>query len=106
MDLEILGCGEREKEVDGVGLGDGSERLGKINAGFLCETLRNESGLVSRDLAGRRTFDTENPLAADRLSVSRSGNQLEGTDRHNRVHFGLHCCSPFVLVDRADRFFI
>ena len=106
MDLEILGCGEREKEADGVGLGDGSERLGKINAGFLCETLRNESGLVLRDLARHRAFDTENPLAANRLLVSRSGNQLKGTDGHNCVHFGLHCCSPFVLVDRANRFLI
>ena len=65
MDLEVLGCGEREEEADGVGLGDGCKRLSEVDARFLCETLCNKSGLVSRDLAGRRTFDTEDPLAAD-----------------------------------------
>ena len=74
MYLKVLGCSECEEEADGVGLGDRCECLGKIDAGFLCETLRYESGLVSRDLAGRRSLDTEDPFAADRLSVSRSGN--------------------------------
>ena len=106
MDLKVLSCGECEEEVDGVSLGDGCECLSEVDARFLCKTLCNKSGLVSRDLAGCRTFDTEDPLAADGLSVSRSGNQLECTNGHNCVHFSLHCCSPFVLVDRADCFLV